>query len=79
MREMFVIAKREFLERVRTKWFVAMTILGPILMVGLILIPALLAGRGSEGAKIEIIDQTGKLGPSLAANAVTSEGPSLPV
>jgi ABC-2 type transport system permease protein len=67
MRETFVIAKRELLERVRTKWFVAMTILGPILMVGLILIPALLAGRGSEGAKVEIIDQTGKLGPPLAA------------
>jgi ABC-2 type transport system permease protein len=67
MRETFVIAKRELLERVRTKWFVAMTILGPILMVGLILIPALLAGRGSEGAKVEIIDQTGKLGPALAA------------
>ena len=65
MRETFVIAKRELLERVRTKWFVAMTILGPILMVGLILIPALLAGRGSEGAKVEIIDQTGKLGPAL--------------
>ncbi|HSN29624.1 MAG TPA: ABC transporter permease [Kofleriaceae bacterium] len=65
MRETLVIAKREFIERVRTKWFVAMTILGPILMVGLILIPALLAGRGSEGARIDIIDQTGKLGPAL--------------
>jgi ABC-2 type transport system permease protein len=67
MRETFVIAKREFLERVRTKWFVAMTILGPILMVALILIPALLAGRGAEGARVDIIDQTGKLGPALVA------------
>jgi ABC-2 type transport system permease protein len=67
MRETLVIAKREFLERVRTKWFVAMTILGPILMVALILIPALLAGRGAEGAHVEIIDQTGKLGPTLVA------------
>lgn len=67
MRETLVIAKREFLERVRTKWFVAMTILGPILMVALILIPALLAGRGAEGARIEIIDQTGKLGPTLVS------------
>jgi ABC-2 type transport system permease protein len=67
MRETLVIAKREFLERVRTKWFVAMTILGPILMVALILIPALLAGRGAEGAHVDIIDQTGKLGPALVA------------
>ena len=69
MRETFVIAKREFLERVRTKWFVAMTILGPILMVALILIPALLAGRGGTGAKVDIIDQTGgKVAPLLSVN-----------
>ena len=67
MREMWVIAKRELLERVRTKWFVAMTILGPILMLALIVIPAVLAGRGSSGAKVEIVDATGKLGEPLAA------------
>jgi ABC-2 type transport system permease protein len=66
MREAFVIAKREFLERVRTKWFVVITILGPILLVGLIVIPALLAGRGSKGAKVEIADQSGKIGDALA-------------
>jgi ABC-2 type transport system permease protein len=65
MRETFVIAKREFLERVRTKWFVVMTALGPFLMVGLIVIPTVLASRGSDGAKVDIIDQTGKLGPAL--------------
>ncbi|MBW8771991.1 MAG: ABC transporter permease [Gemmatimonadetes bacterium] len=67
MREALVIARREFLERVRTKWFVVMTILGPILMVALLVIPALLAGRGAEGAKVDVIDQSGKLGPALVA------------
>lgn len=66
MRETFVIAKRELLERVRTKWFVVITILGPILLVGLIVIPALLAGSGSKGAKVDIVDETGKVGPLLA-------------
>ena len=65
MREAWVIAKREFLERVRTKWFVVITLLGPILLVGLIVIPAVLAGRGSAGATIVIVDATGKLGPVL--------------
>jgi ABC-2 type transport system permease protein len=65
MRETLVIAKRELLERVRTKWFVAMTVLGPIFLVGLIVIPALLMGRGSSGAQIQIVDQTGKLGDPL--------------
>jgi len=67
MREMWVIAKRELLERVRTKWFVAMTILGPILMIGLIVIPALLAGAGSKGAKLSIVDATGVLAEPIAA------------
>jgi ABC-2 type transport system permease protein len=65
MRETWVIAKREFLERVRTKWFVVMTILGPILMIGLFIVPALLASRGSDGAKVDIVDHSGVLGEPL--------------
>jgi ABC-2 type transport system permease protein len=62
MREAFVIAKREFLERVRSKWFVVMTILWPLLMVAMIVVPALTAGRGFTGAKVEIADKSGKAG-----------------
>ena len=65
MRETMVIAKRELLERVRTKWFVAMTILGPVLMIGLIVIPVLLASSGANGAKIALVDETGRLGDKL--------------
>ncbi len=65
MRETWVIAKREFLERVRTKWFVAMTVLGPILMLGLFIVPALLASRGTKHAKVDIVDATGVLGAPL--------------
>ncbi len=61
-----VIARREFLERVRTKWFVAMTLLGPLFMIALIVVPVLLAIARHAGAKIEIVDETGLLGPELA-------------
>jgi ABC-2 type transport system permease protein len=64
VRATLVIAKREFLERVRTKWFLVMTILWPVFMVGTIVIPALLASRGSE-ARIEVVDKSGKLGQPL--------------
>jgi ABC-2 type transport system permease protein len=64
-RDMFVIARREFLERVRSRWFVAMTLLGPVGMVAMVLIPALIAGRGAEGAKVEIVDQTGVIAQPL--------------
>jgi ABC-2 type transport system permease protein len=65
VREAWVIAKREFLERVRTKWFVAMTVLGPVLMIALIVVPVLFASRGTSGAQVEIVDETGVLGDKL--------------
>jgi ABC-2 type transport system permease protein len=57
LRDMLVIARREFLERVHSKWFVGITLLGPLGIVALVLVPALLAGRG-EGTRVEIIDRT---------------------
>jgi ABC-2 type transport system permease protein len=62
---MFVIARREFLERVKSKWFVAITLLGPIGMVAMVLVPALLMGNG-EGAKVDIIDKTGVIAKPLS-------------
>jgi len=62
---MWVIAKREFYERVRSKWFVVMTVLWPILMVGMIVVPALIGGQGTEGAKVVLVDKSGKFGQSL--------------
>ena len=66
MRETLVIAKRELIERVRTKWFLVMTILGPLLMIALIVIPVLLASTGATDAKIAIVDESGVLGHKLA-------------
>jgi ABC-2 type transport system permease protein len=59
LRDTFVIARRELTERIRSKWFVVMTLLWPILMVGMIVIPALLGNQGSEGAKVAIVDRSG--------------------
>jgi ABC-2 type transport system permease protein len=58
LRDTWVIARREFNERVRSKWFVVMTVLWPVLMVGMIVIPALLGGQGTDGAKVAIVDRT---------------------
>jgi ABC-2 type transport system permease protein len=35
-----------------------MTLLWPVLMIGMIVVPALLGGQGTEGAKVEIVDKT---------------------
>jgi ABC-2 type transport system permease protein len=65
LRDTLVIARREFLERVRTKWFLAMTLLGPVFMIALIVIPAVIATKGGKGARIEIVDKTGQLAAPL--------------
>ncbi len=68
-----VIAKREFLERVRSKWFAIVTVLGPILMLALIVVPAVLAGRKPGTVKVEIVDKSGKLGELLATAFVAQD------
>jgi ABC-2 type transport system permease protein len=66
LRDIFVIARRELLERVKSKWFVLITLLGPIGMVAMVLVPALLASRSAEGAKVDIVDRTGLIAKPLA-------------
>jgi ABC-2 type transport system permease protein len=52
-----VIARRELLERVRTWWFAVVTLLGPIAMIALIVIPAVLAAEtGRDGVRVVIVD-----------------------
>jgi ABC-2 type transport system permease protein len=58
LRDTWIIARRELLERVQSKWFAIVTLLGPILMVGMVVLPALIAGRGTEGARVAIVDRT---------------------
>src|SRR4029079_10419784 len=70
-----VIARREFLERVRTKWFVIGTLLGPIGMIALIVIPAVLASMSAEGVRIKVVDHSGReLGPIVATTLGVQPG-----
>ena len=72
MPEWLVIARREFLERVRTVWFVIVTVLGPVAMVAILVVPAWLTARAaSERATIQVVDRSGhNLFPGLVQNAV---------
>src|SRR5687767_12280072 len=55
MDKLFVVAKREFMERVRNKWFVIMTLLMPAIMAAMILLPAWLALRSTGSDQINRI------------------------
>jgi ABC-2 type transport system permease protein len=72
MDKFVAIVKREFLERVRTKWFAIATLAVPLLMVGSMVAPALLAKRSQPSAAVRnivILDATGtNLGQRIAEN-----------
>lgn len=58
MRKVIAVIRREFVERVRTKWFWIGTIFGPLLMIGLIAFQVLLASRGAGDRRIAVLDGT---------------------
>lgn len=71
LRDTFVIARRELLERVKSKWFLIGTIVGPVAMIAMIVIPALIARASVQGARVEIIDKSGVVGPALVEGLET--------
>lgn len=59
MTKFLAIVKREYVQRVRTKMFVVMTILGPVLLAVFTVVPGLLFTIKTGGAtRIAVIDQT---------------------
>jgi ABC-2 type transport system permease protein len=59
MRKLLAIIKREYIQRVRTKFFVVMTVLGPLMLVVFTIVPGLLFSIKAGGdTRIAIVDQT---------------------
>lgn len=58
MNKITLIIKREYLTRVKKKSFIIMTLLGPLLMAGLMLVPIWLAIKDKDIQRIEVIDET---------------------
>lgn len=59
MNRTILVIKREYLSRVQKKSFIIMTILGPILMAALFIVPAYLAQMSDETKQVAILDETG--------------------
>ena len=55
MHNILIIAKREYLERVRSRSFVIMTVFIPALMIGVSVVPTMLANRGSNEVKRMVV------------------------
>ena len=62
MRKFFAVVKREYVQRVRSRMFMLMTVLGPVMVSLFGVAPALvLSIRAGGPVRIAVVDQTGKL------------------
>jgi len=72
MAKLWAIIKREYLERVRSKWFLIATLFGPIFFSAIIIVPAWLSSRRQATSDIyntAILDASGNgFGHRLAVN-----------
>jgi ABC-2 type transport system permease protein len=59
MNKLFLIIQREYFSRVKKKSFLIMTILGPLLMAGLMIVPVWLAMRDKTDHQILVLDHSG--------------------
>jgi ABC-2 type transport system permease protein len=62
MGKTWAVISREYLERVRSKWFVIATVFGPILLAAMMIVPAWLSirsGRTADLGNIVVVDATG--------------------
>ena len=61
MNKFLAVFKREYIQAVRRKVFIIMTLLGPFLMAGLMFLPTLMMVKGVGEKKVAVVDATGQL------------------
>ena len=70
MKNIYLIISREYLERVRKKSFIVVTLLMPLLMIGLMVAPTLMMlYSGSDLKRIAVIDRSGIVASELVSSA----------
>lgn len=74
MNKIFVIIKREYVTRVRKKSFIIMTILAPVLMAAIIILPTvLMMNQDGEFKKIAVIEDQSDLFKGVIKNTKDAE------
>lgn len=71
MRNLWIILKREYIERVRTRSFLVLTILLPAIMTVLMALPAKLATMGQKAQHIVIVASNQQLGEMVRQQLMT--------
>jgi ABC-2 type transport system permease protein len=74
MNKISVIIKREYITRVRKKSFIIMTILAPLLLAGIIVVPTLLMmNQGGDFKKIAVVEDNSNLFKGVIKNTKDAE------
>ncbi|MGA9997348.1 MAG: ABC transporter permease [Pyrinomonadaceae bacterium] len=62
MNKFLAVIKREYVQRVRSKMFIVMTVLGPLMMVVFTVVPALIFGIKAGGpTRVAVVDLSGRM------------------
>jgi ABC-2 type transport system permease protein len=72
--KVLVVAKRDYLSRVRTPGFWIATVAIPVLMGAWIILPSLIMSKSRGGLHLAVVDETGKVAPSLVREMSAPEG-----
>jgi ABC-2 type transport system permease protein len=62
-----VVGKREYLQRVKSRAFWIATLILPLFVTAISLVPALLISKTRSSQKLVVVDETGRLGAGLVA------------
>jgi ABC-2 type transport system permease protein len=71
----FVVAKREYLQRARSKAFWVTTLILPLFIAAVSILPAVLMAKSKTQQKIVVVDETGKVGTDLVAKMNAQQTP----
>src|SRR2546426_742748 len=65
MRKVWVVIRREFVERIRRRWFWVMALLGPLFFAAVFVLPTVLAGGGGIRQIVVVDATTGSVGARI--------------
>ena len=73
MHNILLIARREYLERVRSKSFLVMTVLIPLLMAGLVYGASMIKSKNNSDTRLAVVTQDAQFGRDLKAELATED------
>jgi ABC-2 type transport system permease protein len=72
--KVLVLAKREYLSRVRSKGFWVATVILPLFMAGVLFLPSLILDRTRAQQRAVVVDETGELAAGVAQRLSAKDG-----